>query len=1390
MSRRLSLIVCSLCMCHLGDGPRAVAEDTFAWRAGFARVDVTPTEPVRMSGYGSRDRPSEGIDTPLYVRSLALHQRSSPHASVLISIDAIGVPGDFTRRIAETTQQRHGIPRENLAFCATHTHAGPHFGDQLSSLFAVEMSEDEVAAADRYRDRLESAILDAIRRALDGLQPARVAYGIGEAEFAANRRVLTDGRWTGFGVQPDGPVDHTVPVLRVTDSNDQILGIVFNYACHCTTLGGEHYRINADWAGYAATQLESAYPESVAMCTIGCGADANPSPRGTVEAATIHGRTLAAAVRKVLDGDMAGVDAALQTRFDYAALTFDLPTQEELTSRVGSSNPQAGRHAERLLGVLKEHGRLPATYPVPIQSWQFGDQLTMVFLGGEVVVDYALRLKETLEDPNLWVTAYANDVLGYIASERMRMEGGYEYDRSGVYYGLPGPWASGSEDLLVDRVLKMLQSRGRWRPGNAEQSLQMMKVADGFQIELIAAEPLVRDPINIAFDASGQLWVVEMGDYPEGENGGRVKRLTDNDGDGVFDTATDFLTGLPYPTGAMPWRDGVLVSAAPDVLFARDTDGDGTADQVHTLYEGFRLANPQHRVNGFTYGLDHSLHLASGDNLSEVTSVATGERVDASGHDVQIWPDSGRVGVTSGRTQYVRSRNDWGQWFGNDNSRPMYHFPIDDAYLRRNSAVNYSGGNQQLFDPPVAPPVFPLTSATERFNDLFAANRFTSACSAVIVRTPAFEPSPGKDAALICEPVHNLVHRSVLEPDGATYRATRSSAEGSSEFLASSDPWFRPVRALVGPDGMLYVVDMYRETIEHPEWIPESWQQQLDLRAGEDRGRIYRVSPVDAKRVAIDLGTQSVDELIAELKSPVGPRRDMAQQLLLQRADEVNAATLRSLVTEGDSPRAIVHALSMLDVMGKLDDETLLAGLRHRHPGVLVIAIRICESRLTADSDTDWVKPLSATAEHDDSQVVLQSALALGQVPDPSAAKVLAGIVRRASGDPWIHRAVSSSAATHAEGILAELFPKDEPGLSDFPLTLVRELLKTAGDGGVDVASKYGHILENPKVELPTRFRLAAGFKQSLKGGASTEFLRSLYDRARDIVVDDAQDTDQRCEALRLVGIGIGSSEAEQSMLLDLLVPQTPVRVQQEAVDRLANLREVEACEALIARWPSMSKSLRDHCVSHMLRQRPWADALLRGLESGQVRSADLTPAAKQQLAHTGSRSMRVRAERLTRATGSLQKRELVQKYLAGVKGKGDPDRGAEHFKQHCAVCHVANGQGQAVGASLNNLSDRGELALLTAILDPNRAVDPKFQSYVIQTDDDRILVGAIEEETGQSLTLAHADGKRSVVSRDEIAAMKNAGVSLMPEGLEGVLSLEQMNDLIRYLQVTPAPGQ
>ena len=334
-------------------------------------------------------------------------------------------------------------------------------------------------------------------------------------------------------------------------------------------------------------------------------------------------------------------------------------------------------------------------------------------------------------------------------------------------------------------------------------------------------------------------------------------------------------------------------------------------------------------------------------------------------------------------------------------------------------------------------------------------------------------------------------------------------------------------------------------------------------------------------------------------------------------------------------------------------------------------------------------------------------------------------------------------------------------------------MLKTAQANGVDIAAEFGEVFTSPQAEFQTQLKLAASFAavlRSAKAENMAHLFAPLYGPAIALAKNANEDEVHRCEALQLVGIGIDSADKEKQLLLQLLSPSTPISVQQLAIDRLTRFADAPTCDTLIELWPSMSKSVRDHCVTKMLQRQTWTEQLLTALESKAIAVKDLTVAVRQQLAHTGSRSMRVRAERFTRTTGTVEKQALVHEYLAELKSKRDLQRGEELFKQHCAVCHVATGQAQAVGASLDNLTDRSDQAIVTAVLDPNRAVDPKYQSYVIQTIDDRILVGAIEQEAGQSVTLAHADGKRTTIRRQEIEQMKNSGISLMPEGLEAVL--------------------
>lgn len=463
MNVRLLLVSLAGALLSWG-GSRCAAADPPPWQAGVAKVDITPEEPLRLSGYGNRSEVSQGVEQRLFARALVIRRGDTTLA--LVSADIIGWPATLVEEaIAPRVAQECGIPRACLALCATHTHTAPQLHGGLTNIFRTPLSEEQAAATRRYTEQLAGRVVESVRLALRDLAPARLLLGEGRAEFAVNRRLVENGRYRGFGVNRQGPVDHRLPVLAVYGADDQLRGVVFNYACHCTTLGPDFNRVCGDWAGYAAGQLESAFPKAVALCTIGCGADANPEPRGQLSMAIAHGRETAAAVRGVLQQPevLRSITEGAVASFGTAALPYALPSVEQLRARVDSGDVQTARHAQYWLQYHAQQGKLPDHYPAPVQVWRFGGQLTMVFLGGEVVVDYALRLRRELAElqasggPYVWTTAYANDVFGYVASERVRREGGYEVDRSGIYYNLPGPWAENTEEVLIGRVHQLVR---------------------------------------------------------------------------------------------------------------------------------------------------------------------------------------------------------------------------------------------------------------------------------------------------------------------------------------------------------------------------------------------------------------------------------------------------------------------------------------------------------------------------------------------------------------------------------------------------------------------------------------------------------------------------------------------------------------------------------------------------------------------------------------------------------------------------------------------------------------------------------------------------------------------------------------------------------------------
>ncbi len=949
---------------------------------------------------------------------------------------------------------------------------------------------------------------------------------------------------------------------------------------------------------------------------------------------------------------------------------------------------------------------------------------------------------------------------------------------------------------LVDvRSFNELLSNVAPAPRSPVASQRAFRTRSGFRVELAAAEPLVVDPVAFAWGADGRLWVAEMHDYPlgvDGQPGGRIRVLFDNDGDYRYDRAETFLEGLNYPSGVMPWRHGVLITSAPDLLFAADTDGDGRADEVRVLFTGFGEGNQQHRVNGLQWGLDNWVYCANGDSGGEVESLLTGERVNIGGRDFRIRPDEGLLDPQTGQTQFLRSRDDWGNWFGSNNANPMYHFVLDDAMLRRNPHLAVQRVRVDVPEVPGTAPVYPISRSQARFNDPHTQNRVTSACSAIVYRDELFGPAFA-GSTFVSEPVHNLVHREVLVPRGVTFSSRRAADEQQSEFLASTDNWFRPTMLRVGPDGALWIADMYRLIIEHPEYIPAEMRAQLDLRAGSDRGRIWRVLPVgQAPRAFPRLDRMNAAELAAALDSPSGWQRDMAQQLLVERGERQVAEVLEEMVREAARPQARLHALCTLDGLGVLSTDSIQHALADGHPAVRRHAVRLAAARL--NEEPLLAEAVAQLADDGDLHVVMQTAYALGAWNDGKAAQALGRILLRHSADEFIMAAaLSSLSPANVGNVLAAVLAEENRATAVLPVLLEQAtamgeraaverclvLVTTAAEGRLArwqleslaaVWDVFQRQADNPSTLLDD---LPEPLRQQLAAAA---------EHARSLALDAEAEEALRLTAVRLLGLAGQQPEVLQETLATLLAPQTVLAVQLATVEAAANLPGTLPAQVLVSGWRTYGPELRARVIEVLLRRQASIDVLLRALADGLLAPTDLAALHRQQLLLHDDDRIRERAAELLAGAIDQNRQAVVARYAEAFGLPADRGRGKEVFKARCSNCHRLEGVGHVVGPDLTALTDRSPQAMLVAVFDPNRAVETRFQSYTAVTTAGQSFTGILASETANSITLLAADGKQTTLLRSELDVLEGSARSLMPEGLEKDISLQEMADLLAYL--------
>lgn len=971
-------------------------------------------------------------------------------------------------------------------------------------------------------------------------------------------------------------------------------------------------------------------------------------------------------------------------------------------------------------------------------------------------------------------------------------------------------------------------------PHPPEEAVSTFQLPEGFHIELAAAEPDVIDPVAMAFDARGRLYVVEMRDYPyQPEPQGRVKRLEDRDGDGRFEHSTVFAEGLSLPNGVTAWKDGILVTAAPDILYLVDTDDDGKADERTVVLTGFAATNPQLRVNGPLYGIDNWIYVAYtrvpfpvrfakefGDRGGPIRfpNTPAAKSVEARSQDIRFRPDDKVVERIAGNSQFGNAFDAWGNRFTVWNNDHIRHVVVQEEFLARNPYLANPEAMKSLSDHEKAAALYQITTKPEYIHDS-QHGRFTSA-SGISIYTGGLFPAGYEHTSFTCDPVHNIVHRDILVPDGPTFTAKR--AHEGREFIGSTDSWFRPVFTATGPDGAFYVVDYHRPVVEHPEYAPKEIVDHIQFEPPAQAGRIYRVVYEGAEPYEkVDLQDASSETLVAALNHPNTWRRTTAQRLLVERGDQSVASALQSLASESDSAVTRLHALWTLNGLGKLDGDLVRRALHDPDANVREHGLRLAEEHL---SQEELRREALVLAEDSGAKVQLLAASILGGFAEPSSQRAVEDLLVENIESPWFRTAALSAVTENADVWLTKLsrragFLSSE---SEGKRALLRGLASIAGARQQDaqiakfVASVRGAsgansewwqktILdgigegvgqgENERPRLATTqqglLALLASQSDALSDASLNALLRldvgatpqleSVLSKAATTAIDQSASVEERTFAVRT--LGLGRSERYATELAGLLGLANSEGVQVAAVRALSAVQGPKATETLLRDWRSHTGPVRNAILTELVGHTEGMSALLDAVANEIVQPWSLSRSRRRQFMRHEDAAIRARAEKLFGESAPNARQAVYEKYRPALALEGNPDSGKDVFVGTCADCHKVGGIGSEVGPDLLSVVIRNKETLMTDILLPNESIEAGYEEYLLETDDGRSITGVIASETPETVTLRRAKGEEDTIRRSNIASLRSLSVSPMPEDLEQSISVQGMADLLAYLK-------
>ena len=953
-------------------------------------------------------------------------------------------------------------------------------------------------------------------------------------------------------------------------------------------------------------------------------------------------------------------------------------------------------------------------------------------------------------------------------------------------------------------------------PGSTPgEALEQFSIVPGYRIELVAAEPLVIDPIAMAFDEQGRLFVVEMRGYSEmrDTNTGRIRMLTDTDGDGKYDTADTYVDGLAWPTAVACYDGGVFVAVAPELRYYKDTDGDGKADIAETIYTGFGLSNVQGLVNTLKWNLDNRLHGATSSSGAELRPATQPDApvLSLKGRDFSFDPNSmGDMRAESGGAQHGLSFDPWGNKFVCSNSDHIQQVMYEDGDIALNPFFEAPNARVSIAaDGPAAEvyrtsPVEPwrVVRTRLRIKKLVpgpvegggrAAGYFTGSTGVTIYKGDAMPELYGQ--AFVGDVGGNLVHRKSVDRSGLVFVADR--VEQNREFLSSSDIWFRPCQFTNGPEGALYIADMCREVIEHPASLPPMIKKHLDLNSGNDKGRIWRIVPENFEQPAIpNLGTEPSGALVGYLDHDNSWHRETASRLLYERQDKAVVPALADLATAGSRAEGRIRARYVLDTLNALESAHLVSGVQDGDAHVRRHALKLVEP---GHAVNDALVEAMASELHQDKavQVRYETIFASNYLTDSDVrGAILAEAFLDAPEDRWMQNAVL--AASHgAEGdtlkhLLGDATKRAQ--VQQHGQNFLRTLARQTGQGksAKHIAAALAALeqLEEQDSKLARRCiqALQQGYKASggknlaaLTAGASIDDVLAAV-LAESIATLEREDASLPAQVAAVRALEGAAYVDIQPYLATALTTSAQPTLQTAALHVLRSTRNDDVAKQILTAWSNFSPQVQSIALDVLFSSTDWTRALLQQIDEGTLSHSVLDSTRLDVLAHHKDKKIQSLAQQIASSRQTLSEEKLGELSKAILALEGDPKNGQVLFQENCMSCHKLGSDGYDLGPSLATVGQGGREKILSNILAPNMEVNPQYFNFIVETKDWESYSGVITAESATSITLQRANGESDTILRINIDSIRSTGRTIMPEDWEQGLGNQGLADLVAFL--------